>query len=188
MNYLREKTRSVRERGARDRAAAKSGNIASGLRVIPPAAWIVAFLAYLAFVLLTYQVFLPHDKAMSLWQDWQKLLFATGVPLFLIPYVLLIGYIYGDAKRRRMRHVMWMLLAIFIPNLIGVLLYFLLRDPLPAPCPKCGKVADGTYTFCPHCGTELARSCAVCHRMIEPGWDNCAYCGTKLSLPQVPAS
>ncbi len=53
-----------------------------------------------------------------------------GMPLFVL--VLLIGYVYADAKRRGMRYVMWTLLAIFIPNAIGIILYFVMRDPLLA--------------------------------------------------------
>lgn len=187
MNYVSEKARLVRERGARDRAASRSGNIPHGMRVIPPAAWFVAFLAYSAFALLCYFVFLPRDRGMRYWLDWQKTLFSVGIPIFLFCYVLLIGYINGDARRRRMRHVMWTLLAIFVPNLIGVLLYFLLRDPLPAPCPACGKIADGNLAFCPHCGAGLALSCPQCRRVIEAGWDNCAYCGAKVKDAPIQA-
>jgi RNA polymerase subunit RPABC4/transcription elongation factor Spt4 len=195
MSYLREKTRTVLERGARDRAAARfwqsspgqDGNIPRGLRIIPLTAWIIAFVAYVGCAQLLYWVAVPRDNNMVGWQDWQKLIFSLGISLFASVLVLLYGYIYGDAKRRRMRYVMWTLLAIFIPNLIGVLLYFLLRDPLPAPCPACGRIADGTYTFCPHCGTGLARACAQCHRVVEVGWENCAYCGTKLHMPQANA-
>lgn len=188
MSYLSEKTRLVRERSARDRAATRAGDIPTGLRIIPPAAWIIAFLVYVGCALLVYNVTLSHDNNMAGWQDWQKLCFSLGIPLFAFALVLLYGYIYGDAKRRHMRHVMWTLLAIFVPNLIGVLLYFLLRDPLPAPCPACGKIADGNFTFCPHCGTGLALACPQCRRVIEVGWENCAHCGTKLSMRQANAS
>jgi hypothetical protein len=103
-------------------------------------------------------------------------------------WIPLIGFVNGDAKRRRMRYVMWTLLAIFIPNFIGIILYFLLRDPLPQPCGACGKTADGSFSFCPHCGARLGLSCAQCHRPVEAGWVNCAYCGTKLQAPASQAS
>lgn len=194
MSYFREKTRTVMERGARDRAATRfwqstpgqGGGIPRGLRVIPPVAWMIAALVYIGCALLLYWVAIPQggNQDMAHWANWQKLLFSLGIPLFGSALVLLYGYINGDARRRRMRYIMWTLLAIFVPNLIGVLLYFLLRDPLPAPCPACGKIADGNYAFCPHCGTGLALACPQCHRVVEVGWDNCAYCGTKLNIPQ----
>jgi RNA polymerase subunit RPABC4/transcription elongation factor Spt4 len=196
MSYLRGKTRTVLERGARDRAATRfwqsagqAGGIPRGLRVVSPAAWMIGAIVYVQGALLLYWVAIPRggNDNMAHWATWQKLLFSLGLPLLCFLLVLLYGYIYGDAKRRRMRYIMWTLLAIFVPNLIGVLLYFLLRDPLPAPCPACGKIADGNYAFCPHCGTSLALVCPQCHRVIEVGWENCAYCGTKLNTPQAQA-
>ena len=61
----------------------------------------------------------------------------------------LLGYVYGDARRRGMRYVMWTLLAFFIPNGIGVILYFILRDPMPTYCSKCGASAKAAHAFCP---------------------------------------
>ena len=45
-------------------------------------------------------------------------------------YLLLIGYVNQDAKRRDMGQVLWTLLVILIPNGIGFLAYFLLRKPI----------------------------------------------------------
>ena len=64
----------------------------------------------------------------------------TGAAMLGI-YALLVGYVYGDARRRGMNQVLWTLLAIFIPSAIGVILYFILRDPVPVPCPRCGTLA-----------------------------------------------
>ena len=160
MNYIREKARMVSERGARDRAAQDSAGFGpSGLRLIPATAWIVATVLYIGCATLVYLVLIPGDKEMRLWQNWQQALFAYGLMLIIFPWILLIGYVNADAKRRQMRYVMWTLLAIFVPNAIGIILYFLLRDPLPRPCPACGKSAGGTFSFCPYCGSGLALSC-----------------------------
>lgn len=101
-------------------------------------------------------------------------------PTALALFVLLVGYIYADAKRRGMRHVMWTLLAVFIPNAIGIILYFLLRDPMPTTCRACGTLVKGTFAFCPKCGTVLRPSCPQCKRAVELGWTACAWCGQKL--------
>jgi hypothetical protein len=184
MNFIREKARLVAERGARDRAAQRSAEYrVSPWRVIPPTAWFIAFAVYICFALLMFLVALPSDKEMRLWQQWQQALFAFGIGLVFLVWILLVGYVNGDAKRRRMRYVMWTLLSIFVPNFIGIILYFLLRDALPRPCPSCGKTADGSFSFCPHCGAGLALSCPQCHRPVESGWGTCAYCGTKLQPP-----
>jgi hypothetical protein len=101
-----------------------------------------------------------------------------GLPLLVL--VLLIGYVYADAKRRGMRYVMWTLLAIFIPNAIGIILYFVLRDPLLVHCSHCGAEARHGFSFCARCGGPLALACPQCRRAIEPGWTHCVYCGASL--------
>ena len=109
------------------------------LRVIPEAAWIFAWFAYAC---ITVSLFLLRQRIRS-WPNCragEKRWPIYGFMLVLVAWVVLIGYIYGDAKRRQMRYVMWTLLAIFVPHAIGMILYFILRDPLPKPCPGCGHV------------------------------------------------
>src|SRR5260370_39702236 len=97
------------------------------LRVIPKAAWIVAWFAYLCFTVLLFFFVAPTDPEVGKWPRWGQALFVYGISLLVVALVALIGYVYGDAKRRQMRYVMWTLLVIFIPNAIGMILYFILR-------------------------------------------------------------
>ena len=110
------------------------------LRVIPKAAWIVAGFVNLCFTLPLFLSVAPTDPVVGKWPRWGQALCLCAMFLFVVAWVALIGYVYGDAKRRQMRYVMWTLLAIFIPNAIGMILYFILRDPLPKPCPGCGHI------------------------------------------------
>ena len=107
------------------------------------------------------------------------LLSLVGVA-FLGAYVLLVGYVFADAKRRGMNHVLWTLLAIFIPNAIGIILYFILREPIPVPCPSCGAPARKGHAFCAGCGAAVRAACPQCRQPVEPGWRNCAGCGASL--------
>jgi hypothetical protein len=109
-------------------------------------------------------------------------------PLFIFICISLIGYVYGDAKRRGMRYVMWTWLAALVPDAIGVILYFILRDPLPSPCPRCNTQVPSKFTFCPHCGTPLKPTCPQCGKAVEPGWINCANCGAKLPSTLQPTA
>jgi len=154
------------------------------LRVIPRAAWVVAGILYVAFICLFVGLYVfangPELTEMPLALKLFLLLFP---PLIAFVLVALIGYVYGDAKRRQMRYVMWTLLAIFIPDGIGIILYFILRDPLPKPCPGCARRLKGGGVFCPHCGTPLQATCPNCGRGLEIGWSHCTHCGTKLPSP-----
>lgn len=149
------------------------------LRIIPRAAWTAAVLVFAGFFLFMFTWVIPHDPDLKLWPLWGRTLFSViALPLFV--YVLLIGYVNGDAKRRGMRRVLWTLLAIFIPNAIGVILYFILRDPLLVPCRECGSMVRQGFAFCPKCGATLANACPQCRKATESGWTHCAYCGAKL--------
>ena len=44
-------------------------------------------------------------------------------------FLLLIGYINRDAKRRGMSPTLWTIVAVLIPNGLGIILYFILRQP-----------------------------------------------------------
>ena len=72
-------------------------------------------------------------------------------------FVLLAGYVYGDASRRGMQPIAWTALALLIPNGVGLVLYFLLRKPLQRPCPACGSGIPSDVAFCPRCGQSQAR-------------------------------
>ena len=153
-----------------------------GLRIIRWPAWILAFVLYGALAVFLIGYVIPHDPNKQLWvAEWRRLLFAFGVPCWLIPVILLVGFVYSDAKRRNMRYVVWTFLAALIPDAIGIILYFLLRDPLPTPCPKCKTLVPHSYSYCPYCGTQIVRACPNCRRKIERDWVNCAYCGTNVA-------
>jgi Double zinc ribbon len=158
------------------------------LRVIPEAAWIFAWFVYLCITVPLFLSVAPTDPEMSKYPRWGQALLIYGFMLLEVAWVALTGYIYADAKRRQMRHVMWTLLSILIPNGIGMILYFILRDPLPKPCPGCGHVEKGKFPFCPRCGTLLQPTCSTCDKPVEPTWANCAYCGMKMAAPRTRAA
>jgi Phospholipase_D-nuclease N-terminal len=69
-------------------------------------------------------------------------------------WLLCLGYVYTDARRRAMPAVLWTLIALMVPNLLGFLFYFALRRPLGSPCPKCGHLIAAEQRFCSWCGCE----------------------------------
>lgn len=152
-------------------------------RVIPRAALVSAMLLHVGVMFILVLGPLRHEQELLEWDDFRKMVLALLVPLPIALYALLIGYVYGDARRRQMRHVLWAWLAL-VPYFLGVIAYFILRDPLPRPCPSCQAVSLASFVFCPHCGAALRPNCPQCGKAVEHAWANCAYCGLKLPQPQ----
>jgi len=104
---------------------------------------------------------------------------------FLGCYILLIGYINRDSGRRNMSRLAWTLIAIFIPNALGIVLYFVLRKPRAEHCPQCGAVVEPGFGFCPHCRHRLGLVCPHCQRSVQAGDKFCPYCGGELATAQI---
>jgi hypothetical protein len=151
------------------------------VELVPRPAFAIAVCVWLAFFLLMMLLPMGHDPELRHWPLAGKLAISVlpGLPLFFL--TLLVGYVYADAKRRGMRYVMWTWLAALIPNAIGIILYFVLRDPLLVNCTQCGTQVRTGFAFCPKCGGSLSQACPQCRRAVETGWTHCVYCGASLS-------
>ncbi len=101
-------------------------------------------------------------------------------------YAVLIGYVNQDAGRRNMSRLLWTLVAIFVPNGLGILIYFVLRKPRTAHCPQCAAPVEPGFSFCPRCSCKLSPSCPRCQRAVSPADVYCPYCGTSLRTQEVP--
>lgn len=112
-----------------------------------------------------------------------RLLLGAMFALMFFGYGLLVAYVYGDARRRGMRHVLWTVIALAVPNGLGIIAYFLLREPRLQPCATCGARTRRGYAFCPRCGAAVAETCAACRRALDPSWSHCAHCGAPVSSP-----
>jgi hypothetical protein len=119
----------------------------SARRGVPRTARLLALLAFAAIWLL-YALFVAANQQLAL---LEALLISAG-SLFVAAYVLALGYVYSDASRRGMSPAVWVLAAVLVPNLVGFLLYFLLRQPLLEPCGGCGRGMAAGQAFCPACG------------------------------------
>jgi hypothetical protein len=89
--------------------------------------------------------------------------FGVTFGVFTAAFFLALGYIYGDAKRRRKPAWAWVIAAFLIPNCVGFILYFLFRGPLLEPCSSCGKAIRGGEAFCSHCGYSQGSSYRTHH-------------------------
>ena len=104
----------------------------------------------------------------------------TGVAIAVSIVVLFYSYIWADAKRRGMSPVLWLLVSLLVPYLIGAILYFVVREPLPMDCPQCGHAVNPHFNFCPACQLNLRPNCPQCRRAVRAGDRFCPYCGATL--------
>ena len=113
---------------------------------------------------------------------------SSAILILLIPLILLliipvsIGiYVWRDAKRRRMNAVLWTIIAVFAPTLIGFIVYLLVRSSYSdLECPSCGTPVTKEYAVCPKCGAKLRMSCPQCAFPVEPDWKVCPHCAAPL--------
>jgi predicted RNA-binding Zn-ribbon protein involved in translation (DUF1610 family) len=135
----------------------------------------VAISALLALVAAVVWGLLAADLPLA-----ARIALGAALALFIFLYGFLVSYVYADAKRRGMRHVLWALVAAFVPHALGFIAYFLLREPLLQHCALCGAAARHDFAFCPQCGSPLRRVCSACRRLAETAWSHCAHCGAKI--------
>ncbi len=81
---------------------------------------------------------------------------ALVVGALVAVWLLCLGFVFADARRRAMRPVPWVLVAALFPHLLGFLLYFVLRQPIALNCAHCGNTVPLHQRFCSWCGTALA--------------------------------
>ena len=106
------------------------------------------------------------------------------VSIFFAAFIFLTAYVNRDAARRGMNSFLWtILILIFLPTwgLIGLVIYFLMREPLAYPCPQCGASVSARFNFCPNCKCNLQPSCPQCKREVAELDKFCPYCGADLA-------
>jgi hypothetical protein len=107
----------------------------------------------------------------------------TLVSLTMATLIFLVAYVNRDAKRRGMSSGLWTLLVlVLLPGylVIGFMVYFLMREPLPYDCPQCGTTVGGRFNFCPNCKLNLHPSCPQCKREVAETDKFCPYCAADL--------
>jgi hypothetical protein len=109
----------------------------------------------------------------------------TLVALCFAFFIFMIAYVNRDASRRGMNSALWTLMVIiFLPTwgLIGLIIYLLMREPLPYPCPECATTVNARFNFCPNCKCNLHPSCPQCKREVGELDKFCPHCGNDLKV------
>lgn len=109
------------------------------------------------------------------------LLLVILIPLILGIPILICVYVYRDANQRGMNAVLWTLIAILTPSLLGLIIYLLVRNNYSdLTCPNCNARVEESFVVCPNCRTKLRPTCEVCGALVQTGWKVCPHCGTDL--------
>jgi hypothetical protein len=110
----------------------------------------------------------------------------TGISILFACFLLMLGYVNKDAKRRGMNSTLWTLLVLVLsPGYVGIgfIIYFLIREPLPYPCPRCSQLVGPRFNFCSNCKCDLHPSCPNCKHEIAETDKFCPYCAYELGKP-----
>jgi hypothetical protein len=152
------------------------GYVNRDFKLVARWAWILAAVAFLGMQFVFNVVVARQSDAPP---AWIRILMGLLVGLILTCYILLIGYVNRDSGRRGMSRALWTTVSVLVPNGLGIILYFILRQPTVGSCPQCGHAVQHGFNFCPQCNYKLNPSCPQCQRMVRPGDAYCPYCGTS---------
>ena len=143
-------------------------------------------------VFVGWQFFMNHNSSSShhhptAMQQITHLAFVFMAGTALASYVLLVGYVSRDVKRRNMPAALWMLIVVVMPGGIGAVVYFLLRQPIMIRCPNCTTELTAGVHFCPQCRFQVAPVCGQCFRGVQITDAYCTQCGHDVSEDHAPA-
>jgi hypothetical protein len=127
------------------------------LNVVPKAVqvWAVAIVAAAVMIGLARSYY-AFAKGAVLQSMFVPIAAALAVGVVIAIWLLCLGFVFADARRRDMRAAGWTLVAMLMPNLLGFLLYFVMRRPLAAPCVSCNRAIPVDQPFCSWCGSSRA--------------------------------
>jgi hypothetical protein len=162
-----------------------SGQEEEEISLIPLWSVVLSLLVFAGIQFLNFKVLPPpppHHNVLTF-----RILGSYSWGAALASYVLLIGYISRDVKRRNMNPAIWMLIVLVMPGGIGAIVYFLLRPPIMSRCPSCRTEVAAGFHFCPQCQFQMAPVCGQCFRGVQITDVYCVQCGHDLTQDEMPA-
>ena len=128
------------------------------IRIVPLWAWVLAGIVFVAAQVFFNVAVARHSGGPP---AWARPLLGLMAGIAGGCYLLLIGYINRDAKRRGMSPTLWTIMAVIIPNALDIILLSTATTARRA-CPQCGYGVQSGFNFCPRCSYKLSPSCPQC--------------------------
>ncbi len=131
--------------------------------------------------------------------SWAALMMRTSGILFgmeagsglaaLLPFALLVVlyvptvaiFVYRDAARLGLNPWLWATIAAFIPGMVGLVIYLIIRTEAKIVCINCGKNIREDYKICPFCGQNQKLLCRKCNEPVAADWKVCPRCGQEIT-------
>ena len=154
------------------------------LKMLPLWSIILAILVFVGTQYYFNRIPPPHRRPGSL---PMHLIMGYTTGAALASYILLVGYISRDVKRRNMSAALWTLVVVVMPGGIGAVVYFLLRQPILIRCPNCTTELTAGVHFCPQCRFQVAPVCGQCFRGVQITDAYCPQCGHDVVEDRAPA-
>jgi hypothetical protein len=153
------------------------------LKILCFVLWAIA-VAIGAFIMVTAPDARPYDLRDNMAASVVAMAgIITAVSLVISVFFFALGYVNRDARRRGMNSALWTLIVLlFLPTwgIIGFIIYFLLRDPLPYACPRCNSPVGPRFNYCPNCQCNLNPVCPQCKESVAETDKYCPYCANEL--------
>jgi hypothetical protein len=146
--------------------------------------YLIAIVVVVIGNLVTHGELAPYDIQRRGLAPFAMAGVVTAIALPVSTVLFLIGYVYRDAKRRGMSAGAWTFLVIALMPaylLLGFIVYFVMREPLPYECPQCGSTVGARFNYCPNCKCNLHPACPQCGREVLDTDKYCSNCGQVLT-------
>lgn len=99
--------------------------------------------------------------------------------LFGVYWLALAGAVYQAAVLADMNGPVW-LLAGLCGNLLGGLLFLVVRSVVRRRCDGCGHWQNKRARYCANCGGRLLAACPTCAETMAVGTPYCPACGSRM--------
>jgi magnesium-transporting ATPase (P-type) len=113
--------------------------------------WTITLVVLVSSSGLVYMMLPAWNEVMSEDPVWYVVA-GSLIVLLLSMYTVIAIFIYKDATRKKMNVWLWVTAVIYVPNFIGLLLYFIVRRQHARRCTRCGGSMGKDFEYCPYCG------------------------------------